>query len=132
MRGKLLIVVGLIFLSLNVNAQPVRIHNGFISGEQYLRMEDRERQSYAMGLVDGIFLAPLLGGSEERTWNLGTCVEGSGHAMTNLQLDAILSKYLRDRNHPQLRIISPDQFIPLLHKEFMQLSRPWSLGLRWF
>ena len=97
MRGKLLIVVGLVFLSLNVNAaQPVRIHNGFISGEEYLRMEDRERQSYVMGLVDGIFLAPLLDGSEERAWNLGTCVEGSGHAMTNLQLDAILSKYLRD------------------------------------
>jgi hypothetical protein len=96
LNGKSLIIIGLLLLSPTAEAQSVRIHNGFITGEQYLRMEDSDRRSYVMGLVDGIFLGPLLGGSQERSWNLGRCVEGSGEGMTNLQLDAILSKYLKD------------------------------------
>jgi Ssp1 endopeptidase immunity protein Rap1a len=96
MNGKSFIIIGFLLLSTEVYAQPVRIHNGAVTGEEYLRLEDRARQSYVMGLIDGIFLAPLLGGSEQRSSKLGTCVEGSGVGMTGVQLDAILSKYLKD------------------------------------
>ena len=92
MKGKSLIIIGFLVLSRGVYAQPVWIENGFLTGEQYLRLEQRARNTYVMGLIDGIFLAPLFGGSEQRTRNLGTCVEG----MTNSQLDAILSKYLNE------------------------------------
>jgi hypothetical protein len=96
MNGKSLIIIGLLLLSPDAYGQAVRVHNGFITGEQYLRMEAHDRRSYVMGLIDGIFLAPLIGGSQERSWNLGRCVEGTGDGMTNVQLDAILSKYLND------------------------------------
>ena len=66
---KPLIVIGFVFLSVSVHAQPVVIHNGFITGEQYLRLADSARHNYVMGLIDGIFLAPMLGGSERRTSN---------------------------------------------------------------
>jgi hypothetical protein len=96
MNGEWLIIFALLLLSPDAYGQPVRVHNGFITGEQYLRLEARDRRRYVIGLIDGIFLAPLLDGSEERSWNLGKCVEGPGHGMTDMQLDAILSKFLND------------------------------------
>lgn len=74
------------------SAEPVLVHNGFITGQKFLEFTEKERKVYVMGLVDGIFLAPLVGGSEKRTSALGACAEG----MTAKQLDAILSKYLRE------------------------------------
>jgi hypothetical protein len=92
MRGKLFIIMCLLVLSPRVHAQQAFIHNGFVTGEQYLRLQEGARLSYVKGLVDGIWLAPLFGGSERRISQLRTCVE----PMSDLQLDAILSKYLNE------------------------------------
>ncbi len=96
-------IVGAVLLPLSVYAQTVTtvtIHKGFLTGEQYLHLTEGDqyhlealtRMYYAMGLIDGIILAPLLGGSERRTFNLGECLDG----MTSTQVDAILSKYLNE------------------------------------
>lgn len=47
------------------------IHNGYLSGEEYLRLDSAKRQMYAIGAVDGLFLAPLMGSSEKRSSALG-------------------------------------------------------------
>lgn len=76
--------------------QPVTIHNGFISGNDFISWTSAMKQKYAMGLIDGMFLAPLMSGTDfPRSKSLGQCVEN----MTNKQVVAILDKYLSE--HPE-------------------------------
>lgn len=72
---------------------PIRIHSGFLSGEEFLNLGPGERWVYVEGLIDGIFLAPLYGAPKERVKVVEDCVVG----MTNHQIAAMLEKYLRDR-----------------------------------
>ncbi len=75
-------------------ANPVEIKNGFGTGEDYLSMTAAQQQAYAMGVINGMLLAPLFGAPKiEMNW-LETCVVG----MSDTQIAAILTKYLRD--HP--------------------------------
>jgi hypothetical protein len=39
----------------------VWIHNGFYNGHAFRQLSERERRAYAAGIVDGMFLAPMLG-----------------------------------------------------------------------
>jgi len=41
--------------------QGVRIHNGFMKAEDFLHMSTDSRRDYAMGIVDGMLLAPAFG-----------------------------------------------------------------------
>ena len=70
----------------------VVIHNGFITGQQFRDLPDVARKFYAAGIVDGVFLAPLFGASKPRLEWLEGCVVG----MTDVQIAAIISKYLDD------------------------------------
>jgi hypothetical protein len=84
----------------------VSVHNGFIAGQEFRELSERDRCRYAAGLVDGMFLAPLFGAPKRTTFKpkqmpptsraewLEACVEG----MTDTQVAAIISKYLAD--HP--------------------------------
>ena len=83
----------LFMLSTSALAQDgVDIHNGFTTGEQFLRMSDPEKRAFSMGTVNGMLLAPLFGAPKERMLRIESCVEG----MTGSQIAAILEKYLRD------------------------------------
>lgn len=73
-------------------SQVVEIHNGFGTGEEYLEMSLKEQRTYAMGLVNGMLLAPMFGAPKTRMLRLEQCITG----MTDTQVAAILSKYLRD------------------------------------
>jgi hypothetical protein len=76
----------------HAQTRGVPIHTGFATGEQYLRMEEVEQRAYAMGIVNGILLAPLFGAPGwELKW-FERCVAG----MTDGQVATILRKYLRD------------------------------------
>ena len=73
-------------------AQPVTIKNGFGSGEDYLKMGPSEQRAYAMGVVNGMLLAPLFGAPKNKMLQIENCVV----RMTDSQVAAILAKYLRD------------------------------------
>jgi len=73
-------------------SQPVTIKNGFGSGEDYLKMSQSEQRAYAMGVVNGMLLAPLFGAPKNKMLQIENCLVG----MTDSQVAAILAKYLRD------------------------------------
>ena len=87
-----LIIFIVLLLPGHLYAQAVWVESGFLKGENYLLLEPRARHTYVIGLIDGMLAAPLLGGSPQRASTLKQCIEG----MTDSQLDAILSKYLKD------------------------------------
>lgn len=85
----------LILCALSASAEEfIEIHDGFLTGNDYLKKTQQERSFYAMGIIDGMFLSPLFGASKNNLLWLERCVEGMG----NYQMEAIISKYLE--NHP--------------------------------
>jgi len=75
-----------------VEGQSVQIHNGFGTAQQYLDMSHTEQTSYAMGVVNGMLVTPLLGVPEKDVAWLGQCVEG----MNNYQVAAIIAKHIKE------------------------------------
>lgn len=73
--------------------EPVVIHNGFVTGEQYLNMSELRQSAYAMGVIDGLFLGPLFEASKTKLSRFERCLE----KMTDTQVAAILTRYLQDR-----------------------------------
>ena len=78
----------------SANDEGVLIRSGFVSGQQYLALAEEKQSAYAMGVVDGILLAPIFGAPKKRMLQLEDCLTG----MSDTQVAAILTKYLRD--HP--------------------------------
>jgi hypothetical protein len=72
--------------------EPVTVPNGFWSGNDYLRSPEAARLAYVIGLSDGVFLAPVLGGDQDATQRLKDCMRG----MNTAQVMAIFEKHLRD------------------------------------
>jgi hypothetical protein len=90
---------GVLLLALSADlcfadAPPIMLNIGFISGQQYLAMDERSKRGYAMGLIDGMFIAPIFGAPQSKLDRFGKCTGG----MTDEQVAAILTKYLRE--HP--------------------------------
>ncbi len=84
--------------------QGVLIHNGFGTGQDYIKMSPSQKRVYAMGAVNGILLAPLFGAPKEKVQWFESYVEN----MTDVQVAAILAKYLEDnpgRWHDGLHIL---------------------------
>ena len=84
--------------------QGVLIHNGFGTGQDYIKMNQSQKRVYAMGSINGILLAPFFGASKEKMQWFESYVEN----MTDEQVAAILSKYLEDnpgRWHDGLHIL---------------------------
>ncbi len=49
--------------------ETVTISPGFLKGKDYLDMGASEKRAYAMGAINGMTVAPMLGASEEKvTW----------------------------------------------------------------
>lgn len=83
---------GLALMVVCAHGAGTRIHQGFLTGQQYLDADVSVRRGYAMGILDGLFISPLAGASSERLMSLGDCVEN----MNDDQIEAIFSKYLRE------------------------------------
>ena len=72
--------------------QGVLIHNGFGTGQDYIKMTQSQKRVYAMGAINGILLAPIFGAPKEKLQWFESYIEN----MTDEQIAAILSKYLQD------------------------------------
>jgi len=69
----------------------VEIKNGFVTGQDYLDMDEAQREAYAIGVVDGLLLAPFLAhAASAGTWP-APCVTG----MTSRQVAAMLANELQ-------------------------------------
>jgi hypothetical protein len=93
---KIIIVLLAFFLSVTaVKAEQdgVLIHDGFLTGNDYLELDSGGRNGYVMGLIDGIYISPFFweGGSYLST--LSDCLT---EGVTNGQLVAIFDKYLQE------------------------------------
>ena len=89
----------LLMLTANPAASDDRalVHEGFLKAEKYLDLQPREQAVYAMGLVDGMYLAPVFDAPNEGKYlsSLQTCVK----EMTNTQVAAIITKFAKE--HPE-------------------------------
>ena len=72
--------------------QPILVHNGFITAQQFRGLPELSRRSYAAGIVDGILLAPLVGAPKASLEWFESCVT----RMTDEQVAAIISKFVND------------------------------------
>ena len=54
------------------------VQGGFVSGQAYLDMPNLRKLAYVGGLLEGMFLAPRLGGDAERLKWLAACVDPLG------------------------------------------------------
>lgn len=74
---------------------PVRIHNGFVAGIDYREYGDFQKRAYVTGVVDGMFLAPVLEAPKPQIEWLEDCVTG----MTDVQVVGIVDRWLT--THPE-------------------------------
>ena len=90
---QLVTILGFLFcFSAQASNQDILVHNGFATGQKYLEMNVAQKKAYAMGAMDGMLLAPLMGAPKKDMAWLETCAEN----MTDVQVAAILTKYLEN------------------------------------
>jgi hypothetical protein len=122
MKARLILISILLLTATEVvGADQYVIHKGFGTGRDYIEMEQSQKRAYVMGAVNGIFLAPLFGATKEKMAWLESSIEN----MTDMQLVAILSNYLKDnpgRWHEGLHILMYSALIEAFEK-----SRPDSM-----
>ena len=68
------------------------IPGGFGHGDDYLKMTAIQKNAYAMGVLNGMLLAPFFGAPEKCTKWLVDYVKG----MSDVQVAAIITKFLKD------------------------------------
>lgn len=83
------LAISLVPLS-SVVADEVKIRTGFSTGQKYIQMTAAQKRYYAMGIVNGMLLAPLFGAPKENMAALEKCIS----EMTDTQVAAILTDYL--------------------------------------
>ena len=95
-----MIIISLVVLSClwcsMANAEErksVLIQSGFITGNDFLTLNEYAKRKYIIGYVDGLFASPFLGAPESQLKTFKECVED----MVDTQLVAILIKYLGER-----------------------------------
>jgi len=74
---------------------PVRIQNGFGTGEEWLAAKESAARAYVRGYINGLFMSAVIGAQESCLDRIAGCIEGK----TDRQMAAILRKYLND--HPE-------------------------------
>lgn len=106
---RILLALVLLSVGVSVTAQEkgdpgVYVKSGVHTGQSYMAAGYEQRVGYAAGLLDGLLLAPLMGGRGEVVERLRVCVIG----MSDTQLAAILDKYTQEnpsRWHQPMNII---------------------------
>lgn len=72
--------------------ESVWIHNGFGTGQDYIKMTEPQKRAYAIGAINGMMIAPFFDAPRDKMQWFESYVEN----MTDEQVEAILSKYLQD------------------------------------
>jgi len=72
----------------------ILIQGGFVSGKAYLDMPNLRKIAYVTGLLEGMFLAPRLGGDPKRLRWLALCTDAIGRRGVR----DLLERYLLDRD----------------------------------
>lgn len=70
----------------------IEIRNGFMDGNDYLRLSQYERRLYAMGFLNGLLLAPLAGAPKIEVQWFERCTSG----MNDNQVASIITKWLQE------------------------------------
>src|SRR6266849_1932806 len=96
-RWSLLVFLLLIASNQAASDERALVHEGFLKAEDYLELEPKGQAIYVMGLVDGMYLAPVFDAPNEGKYlaSLQTCIKG----MTNTQVAAIITKFAKE--HPE-------------------------------
>ncbi|KVQ75731.1 hypothetical protein WK07_20345 [Burkholderia multivorans] len=99
---KMIIGAALLAASVACQAQSpsprIYLPGAFVNGNAYQRYNSLQRQVYIQGLVDGIFYSSVIAGRDlSRVMKLSDCA--SSHNMTDVQIVAIVDKYMAD--HPE-------------------------------
>lgn len=78
------------------NTSPrIFVPGGFVGGNAYQRFSTLEKLRYLEGVFDGIFYAPAIAMKDlPRSVKLHDCAVG--HGMTNVQIAAVVGKYMTD------------------------------------
>ena len=86
----------LVFLAMLLPASgatnDIYVQNGFVDGNDFLSFSSDGKEKYAIGFIDGLLIAPLLGAPKRRLNWLEQCAVG----MNSKQIVAILEKYLTE------------------------------------
>ena len=70
----------------------VRIHNGFMTGAEFLEQPEGYQRGYAAGFLNGLLISPFAGGSERCVSHYGQCLEST----TDAQLAAVIRRWLNE------------------------------------
>lgn len=73
-------------------AEDVWIQNGFGTGRDFMNMTEIERRAYAIGVVNGVTLAPLFGATQQQLAWFDTYTD----AMSDRQVARIIFEYIAD------------------------------------
>lgn len=99
MIGRLSLAVLCFLLSCHAAASDdyALVKSGYLKAEAYLAFEPREQAVYAMGLVDGMYLAPVFDAPNDSKYlsSLQACLK----EMSNTQVAAIITKFAK--GHPE-------------------------------
>ena len=100
MRMTALALAFVVFSPLMHSQEPRKqlfVFGGFMKAQAFLDMDKENQRSFAMGLVDGVFLAPFFDAPDhgKSLVQMHACVKD----MSDVQVAAIIEKYLKD--HPE-------------------------------
>jgi hypothetical protein len=70
------------------------IKKGYVTSSMFRDAGPSEQRAYVMGIVDGLFLAPLFGAPERRGDQLQDCITGLN--LDDLQLAALVRRELEE------------------------------------
>jgi hypothetical protein len=71
----------------------VMVHNPYVRGNEYVKLEEGDRATYIAGLVDGILLSPFFGAQRNKVeWFERCTIE----RMTIHQVTAIVDKFMKE------------------------------------
>jgi len=92
------------------------ITNGYLKASEFLNLNDTQKEAFAIGFLDGIFVAPLLDAPDDGKFyvSLRTCTA----EMPGKQVAAIIEKYIRDNPedwHLQLHTVAFNSLLKACH-----------------
>ena len=95
-----IVLLGCAAISVGAADKPepiVLISQGWVTGQYFLSLNEGQKSGMAAGIISGLFMSPLMGGSErgDEIVALHECT----HGMSIGQLSGVLEKYVRD--HPE-------------------------------
>jgi len=92
---KLVVSTLVAFAFLTCHAQSLYIPGGYVSGNDYMRLQKIPRMNYLQGLFDGFMLAPLLASTNKtKAAKIHDCT--TQMRLNTVQFAAIVEKYMNE------------------------------------